>query len=144
MLQIGRPETPQQFEAYYDLRWRILCAPWGQTRDTGKDDLESTADHVTVQDEQGRLLGVGRLHLNSEEEAQIRYMACDEDCRRLGAGRGIIEKLEAIAREHGVKRIVLNARKPVIGFYEHLDYTVLGPGPTVFGSIEHSKMEKVL
>jgi len=144
MLETSRPETAQQFEEYYDLRWRILCAPWGQTRDAGKDELESTADHLTARDEQGRLLGVGRLHLNNEAEAQIRYMACDNNCRGLGAGRAIIEKLEAIALEHGVKRIVLNARKPVLGFYGHLDYTVLGPGPTLFGTIEHSKMEKML
>ena len=144
MLQISKPETPQQWGEYFDLRWRVLRAPWDQPRGSEKDEFDEIADHVAVRDQEGRLLGVGRLHLNNEKEAQIRYMATEEDCRGLGVGRVIIKKLEELARARGVERIVLNARDNVLGFYQRFGYTVIGPGPTLFGKVKHSKMEKRL
>ena len=71
-------------------------------------------------------------------------MATEEDCRGLGVGRVIINKLEELARARGIKRIVLNARDNVVGFYLRFGYTVIGPGPTLFGKVKHSKMEKRL
>lgn len=144
MLQISKPETPEQWGEYFDLRWRVLRAPWDQPRGSEKDEFDEIADHVTVRDQEGRLLGVGRLHLNNEKEAQIRYMATEEDCRGLGVGRVIIRKLEELARARGVERIVLNARDNVLGFYQRFGYAVTGPGPTLFGKVKHSKMEKRL
>lgn len=144
MFQVDRPETSEQLEEYFDLRWRILRAPWGRPRGSEKDEFDSIASHLTARDENGRLVAIGRLHLNSKAEAQIRYMATEEAYRGLGAGRAIIEKLEEIAHSHGVERIMLNARNTVVGFYEHLGYSVVGLGPTMFGSIKHSRMEKRL
>lgn len=144
MQKITEPETPEEWEEYFDLRWRILRAPWDQPRGSEKDEFDDVADHVAVWDEERRLLGVGRLHLNNEKEAQIRYMATEEDSRGLGIGRVIIEKLEQLARARGVERIVLNARDNVVGFYQHFGYSIIGLGPTMFGKIKHLKMEKKL
>lgn len=144
MLHTGKPETPEQFDEYFDLRWRILRAPWDRLRGAEKDEFDEAADHVTVRDQHGRLLGIGRLHLNNEKEAQIRYMATEEDCRGLGVGRALIERLEELASFRGVERIVLNARESVVGFYQRFGYSVIGPGPTLFDKIKHSQMEKRL
>jgi predicted GNAT family N-acyltransferase len=144
ILQIGKPETPEQFKEYYDLRWRILRAPWDRLRGSEKDEFDETADHVTVRDEDGRLLAVGRLHMNNAREAQIRYMATEEFCRGFGIGRALIGRLEEIARDRGAERIVLNARAHVVGFYQRFGFTVTGPGPTLFDKLKHSRMEKSL
>jgi predicted GNAT family N-acyltransferase len=143
-LQIGKPETPEQFKEYFDLRWRILRAPWDRLRGSEKDEFDETADHVTVRDEDGRLLAVGRLHMNNAREAQIRYMATEEFCRGFGIGRALIGRLEEIARDRGAERIVLNARAHVVGFYQRFGFTVTGPGPTLFDKLKHSRMEKSL
>jgi len=144
MLQIGKPETPEQFDEYFDLRWRVLRAPWDKLRGSEKDEYDEDADHVTVRGQDGRLLGVGRLHMNTAREAQIRYMATEEFCRGFGIGRTLIGRLEEIARERGAERIVLNARAHVVGFYQRFGYSVTGPGPTLFDKLKHSRMEKVL
>ncbi|MEO8332117.1 MAG: GNAT family N-acetyltransferase [Gallionella sp.] len=144
MLLIAKPETPEQFDEYYNLRWRILRAPWDRLRGAEKDEFDVSADHVTVRDQNGRLLGVGRLHFNTGEEAQIRFMATEEDSRGIGVGRALIERLEELARAQGAERIVLNARDNVLGFYQRFGYSVIGPGPTMFDKVKHSKMEKVL
>ena len=143
-LQISFPVTPQEFEEYFELRWKLLRAPWKYPQGSERDDLEDSAQHLTARSSEGRLLGVGRLHLNSEVEAQIRFMAVAEDVQGQGVGRAIVERLEQLATEHGVQRIVLNSRDIAVGFYEKLGYVSLGPAEIVFAAVDHALMEKVL
>ena len=62
-----------------------------------------------IQDADCSPMAVGRLHSNSPEEAQVRYMAVDPSHQGLGLGRKILQGLEDRARSQGIKRIVLNA-----------------------------------
>ena len=144
---ISRPATPEEFEAYFLLRWQVLRAyhdmPRGSERDEF-DELEADVDHVTVSDGAGELLGVGRLHLISADEAQIRYMAVREGCRAQGIGRALVTELERRAADRAVRRVVLNARETVVGFYEQFGYRVVSDGPTMFEVVKHKRMEKVL
>lgn len=144
MLEIDSPRTPKEMEEYFDLRWRILRAPWGWPRGSEKDELEATAHHVTVRSAQGQLLGVGRLHVNGQREGQIRYMATEAGVRRSGVGRAVAARLEELAIENDLSRIVLNARNDAVAFYVRLGYGVDGPGPTLFDEIEHTRMHKDL
>lgn len=144
MFTLRRPTTDQEFAAYYDLRWRVLRQPWNQPRGSEKDEHESTAFHVAAYNDNAQLLGVGRLHAANNQEAQIRYMAVAEQARTQGVGRAIVERLEAIAREQSLPKITLNARTPVVGFYERLGYHTTGPGHTLFGAVEHVNMVKDL
>ncbi|NNE38304.1 MAG: GNAT family N-acetyltransferase, partial [Gammaproteobacteria bacterium] len=73
--QVGPPITSQDFDQYYDLRWRILRAPWDQPRGSEKDKHEESAHHVCIKSDTGNVIGVGRLHIASPGIAQIRYMA---------------------------------------------------------------------
>lgn len=143
-LMVGEPRTFAQLEEYYRLRWRVLREPLGYGRGAEKDELDHAAFHVTVRDRDERLLGIGRLHFNDDDEAQIRFMATDPKRRRRGVGRTVIARLEEIASKHGKKRIVLNARLEAVGFYERVGYRVVGPGPTLLGHVEHKRMEKRL
>ena len=144
MFEVFTPQTDLELERYYDLRWRILRAPWGQPRGSERDEYEDGADHVAVRDLTGRLVGVGRLHLNSRHEAQIRYMAVEPAWRNRGVGRLMVARLEALARERGTIHIILNAREEVAAFYQRLGYRVLAQGPTLFGEIKHVRMGKDL
>jgi N-acetylglutamate synthase-like GNAT family acetyltransferase len=143
-MEVRGPRTPEEFDRYYELRWRVLRAPWGSRRGSERDELEESATHAMIVDADGNAVAAGRLHLNSPEEAQIRYMAVTESDRGRGFGRRIVEYLEAAARSAGATNVVLNARDEVLGFYTTLGYEVVGPGPTMFGTVEHSKMRKRL
>jgi N-acetylglutamate synthase-like GNAT family acetyltransferase len=141
-MEDSRPQTGDEFDRYFELRWRILRAPWGGPRGSERDELEETAEHAMICSSDGEVLAVGRLHFNSPEEAQIRYMAVAEYARGQGLGRRIVEYLESIARRRGAREIVLNARDEVTGFYAVLGYEIVGKGPTMFGTVTHSKMLK--
>lgn len=142
-LQERCPATPSDWERYYDLRWRVLREPWNQPRGSERDALEARSFHAAIWDGDLPVAG-GRLHFNSTTEAQIRYMAVEPAVAGRGLGARVLEVLEAEARLHETQTIVLNSRKAAQGFYERHGYEVVGPAETMFGVIEHVRMEKRL
>lgn len=142
-LSVTEPSTGAQWDSYFDLRWRILRKPWNQPRGSERDPLDDKSFHLMIQDA-GEALAVGRLHLNSPEEAQVRYMAVDQAHQGAGLGRKLLQGLENRARSQGVKWIVLNSRSTAVGFYTRLGYETVGAGETLFGEIQHIEMRKNL
>jgi predicted GNAT family N-acyltransferase len=143
-LHLRPPLTDSEWDRYFDLRWRVLRAPWNQPRGSERDDFEAASIHVALWDEAGAPHAVGRLQLNSATEAQVRYMAVESAAARQGLGGRILAELERQARHSGAKLIVLNARKDVQDFYLRHGFEVTSPAPTLFGSILHVRMEKQL
>jgi N-acetylglutamate synthase-like GNAT family acetyltransferase len=142
-LSIKEPATSADWDSYFDLRWRILREPWNQPRGSEQDALEGKSFHLMIQDA-GDTLAVGRLHLISPEEAQVRYMAVDPAHQGSGLGRKILQGLENRAWSQGAKRIVLNSRANAVGFYARQGYESIGPGETLFSEIHHTQMRKDL
>jgi len=145
VLRIVEPATPAQFRDYYDLRWKILRAPWNQPRGSERDALDDGATHLMLLDAGcPGPVAVGRLHFNSIREAQIRYMAVATARQRRGYGSALLAELEHRALRLGAARILLDARESALGFYRRHGYTVTGAGHTLFDRIAHVKMCKVL
>jgi N-acetylglutamate synthase-like GNAT family acetyltransferase len=142
-IDVREPGTPAELGLYYDLRWRILREPWTKNKEQGRDEHEDEAIHLTAWDA-ARIVGVGRLHFNSPEEGQVRYMAVEEDCRGRGIGGLILQELEGRARRAGAIRIVLNARADAVHFYRRHGYEQVDPSETLFDSIPHWRMRKEL
>jgi ribosomal protein S18 acetylase RimI-like enzyme len=138
------PASAPELKQYYELRWKILRAPWNQPRGSERDALDATSTHVMVIDSGHLALGVGRLHFNSIREAQIRFMAVDVAHQRRGIGTLILQELENRGAELGATRIVLDARETSLGFYCKRGYTISGPGHMLFGNIAHASMTKHL
>ena len=136
------PTTPQDFETYYEIRWRILRQPWHQPRGSERDAFEKQSRHVMVHDANHRPIAVGRVHFPKLYEAQIRYMAVELGDRHRGAGRLTLDSLEQYAREQGARIIFLNARIAVIDFYKKMGYQVTGKAHTLFGAVRHVRMQK--
>ena len=143
-MQIIAPETETDFSLYYDLRWRILRAPWQQPLGSERDELETHSWHRMACLHNRIPIGVARLHLNAEHQAQIRYMAVEDGARGQGVGRALTEALEMQALKLSVQEIVLHARENCIAFYERQGYQVVEPSHTLYGSIPHHLMRKIL
>jgi predicted GNAT family N-acyltransferase len=143
-MQIIAPSTPDEYRRYYELRWKILRAPWNQPRGSEQDELEASSSHFMAIDSKQVIRGVARLQFNTIREAQIRYMAIAIEQQRQGIGTLLMQVLEDRAIELGAARIVLDAREHALGFYRKQGYTLEGPGHTLFDTIPHVKMSKTL
>jgi GNAT superfamily N-acetyltransferase len=146
-MEVTTPRTDEELKRYFELRWQVLRDPFGQPRGSERDELDaegSGAEHAVIFAESGEAVAAGRIQLNTPEEAQVRYMAVAESERGRGLGRLIVRRLEEIARGRGATHAVLNARDEAVGFYRSLGYEVVGVGPTIFGSVTHSRMRRPL
>jgi ribosomal protein S18 acetylase RimI-like enzyme len=137
------PQTPAEFQRYRDLRWKILRAPYNQPRITEQDDLDGDYP-IMVCEVDGFPIGVGRAHFISEDEAQIRSISVEEEWSGKGIGSIVLNELEKIVNEKGVRRIIIHARNNAIEFYKKNGYKTVEPSYTLFGEIEHTLMEKII
>jgi GNAT superfamily N-acetyltransferase len=143
-MRLIEPGSNGEFAQYYDLRWKVLRAPWKQPRGSERDTLESSSIHVMVLVADDKPAGVGRIHFETIREARIRYMAVDSRYRRQGIGSLILASLEERAQRMGAATIVLDARETALGFYNRRGYTPTGPGHMLFNCIAHVKLIKHL
>jgi len=143
-MTIIEPSTPNELQRYYELRWKILRAPWNQPRGSEQDDQDQGSNHFMIVDNRRAAVGVGRLHFNTIGEAQIRYMAIATEQQRKGFGSLLLNTLEDKAIELGATRIVLDAREHALGFYRKYGYRLEGPGHVLFNTIPHVKMRKTV
>ncbi|WP_213996240.1 bifunctional GNAT family N-acetyltransferase/hotdog fold thioesterase [Arsukibacterium sp.] len=141
--QLTHPQTPEQWQAYYQLRWQILRAPWRQPLGSEQDEFEPQAYHQMLTDGQGVIQAVGRLHRLDDKTGQLRYMAVAESARGKGAGSMILNALERQAVYLGLQQLQLNARQEAVGFYRQHGYQLVGEAPSMFG-IAHLKMSKTI
>ena len=140
---IKSPETKSEWESYFNFRWEKLRKPLGMPKDTLKDDKEQDSCHLIAVDSDEEVVGTGRLHFNSEQEGQIRYMAVNESIQRKGLGSSIVLELEIMAKKKGAKKMVLNARENALNFYLSLGYKEIEPYESDTG-IPHTTMSKEL
>lgn len=138
------PESAGDWETYYDLRWRVLRAPWDQPPGSEKDERETDSDHLMIRGVDSQVLAVGRLHFNSATEAQIRFMAVASEAQGRGLGSIILREFESRARAAGATSIVLNAREDAQRFYYKHGFVVTGSASTIFAAVQHLRMRKDL
>ena len=136
-LILRSPGSPSDWDIYFDLRGRILRAPWGQPRGSERDSAEESAFPLAV--------ACGRLHLNNPDEAQVRY---SWPLMRMSAvvptAAGFLRPWKPRRVDERPGKIVLNAREKVVQFYARHGYAMTGQAETLFGVIRHWRMEKVL
>ncbi len=143
-IKINEPQSPEEFEAYYLLRYKVLRKPWNKPLGSEKDEMEETGIHAWATDETNLVFGVCRLQFNSTEEAQLRFMGVAEFAQGKGIGKKLIDYLEGKAKEKGAKKMILQSRENAVPFYLKCGYSVVEKSFLMWGEIQHYLMEKEL
>jgi predicted GNAT family N-acyltransferase len=144
MLTIRIPNTSEEWEQYYDLRFKVLREPWGQLKGSEVLTDEDKANHAMVFDsESGQVLGVARMQTNSPTQGQVRCVAVSTEAQGKGVGKLLMSYLENLAIEKGCEEIVLDARENAVKFYLSIGYEIIGDSYLLFGVIPHFKMRKI-
>ena len=142
-IEIRSPKTEEEWEKYDDFRWEILRKPLNIPHVPLKDNLEESSYHFMAITSSNEIVACGRLHMDNNEEAQIRYMGVSENRRRMGLGSLIIDRLENQAKVLRASSITLNARNVALNFYKSQGYKTIGPYQSDT-NIPHTRMEKFL
>ena len=142
-IEIRSPKTEEEWEKYDDFRWEILRKPLNIPHVPLKDNLEESSYHFMAITSSNEIVACGRLHMNNDEEAQIRYMGVSENRRRMGLGSLIVDRLETQAKVLGASSITLNARNVALNFYKSHGYETIESYQSDT-NIPHTRMEKFL
>ena len=137
------PENKDEWERYLLFRWEMLRKPLGMSMDSLADSIEEESFHLMGIDEEVNVIASGRVNFNTLDEAQIRYMAVDDNFKRQGIGSEIVTELERYALSKKAVTIILNARENAISFYLSLGYSEVCPYQSDTG-IPHKTMKKDL
>ena len=141
---IRTPDTAMEWEAYYQLRYEILRAPWGQTPGSEKTPDEGAHQHFAFFNKQQEIIGVIRLDSCEAQTGQIRFMAVALEAQQAGVGRALMLFAEEKAREMQLTQMILHAREQALAFYSKLGYQYIEKSHLLFGEIQHHLMSKEL
>ncbi|TBH75783.1 GNAT family N-acetyltransferase [Aquirufa nivalisilvae] len=141
-MEIRSPNNPDEWEAYFQLRFKVLREPWNQAAGSEHLPDDQNAIHVLAI-ENNHVLGVARMHESSPLQGQVRCVAVDHSQQGKGIGRLIMKYLEQKAKENLWQEIILEARENAVPFYKSLGYQIEKESYLLFGEIQHYTMKKV-
>lgn len=139
--EVRSPETEQEWDNYYDLRYRVLREPLNQPRGSERNDGDQSGQHLALYVDD-KLEAITRLDQASDGVSQVRFVAVEPTAQGLGYGRVIMDAAEAISKQAGNSKMILHARDYAVDFYLRLDYTVIEKSYKLFGVLQHYLMEK--
>jgi len=134
--------TPEYDEAVR-LRYDILRRPLGLDYTAEQLAAEYDQIHLAAYDAANRLVGYLNLTPIDAQTMQMRQVAVAENQQGSGVGKQLVVHSEWLARQLGIKQLILHAREPAVPFYEKLHYRVVGE-PYEEVTIPHRTMEKDL
>ena len=145
MISIKIPKTREDFKAYYELRYRVLRAPWGQPKDTEKDDYEPISQHFMAIDEaNGKVVGVIKMFEKSDGVGWVSHLAIDPAQQKKGVGKLLMDTVENAAKERGFHVIGCMSRLNTTSYFERMGFVTAGLPTQYFGTTQVLWMEKEL
>ena len=145
MITIKSPKTRAEFKEYYDLRYRILRKPWGQVRDTEKDDYEPISHHfMAIDEETGKLVGVVKIFEKEPGVGWFSHLAVEKKYQKAGVGRMLIDAVEKQAKENGYSKLGCMSRLNTTKYFEKFGFQIEGLPTRYFGTTQVVWMEKGL
>ena len=129
-------------DAAYALRFRVFVDEQKVPEDEELDDIDEVAWHVVLLTDDDRAIATGRTIMRGDV-GKMQRIAVESDCRGLGLGRVIMDRLEDWARSQGATTGRLEGQVQAIPFYEKLGYVPYGDVYLDAG-IPHRWMDKEL
>jgi predicted GNAT family N-acyltransferase len=142
--KILQPNTPDQWENYYQLRFSVLRKPWNQDPGTEHANDDHSAFHGAIFGEDGKALAVARVSQISEQQAQIRFMAVDPKYQGKGLGKAVLKYVENLGMRNypTITQFCLQARETAVPFYLSNNYRIQEKTFLLFDEIQHYLMVK--
>lgn len=132
----------KEYRQMVDLRFQLLRKPLGL--DYTAEDLEKEKEDILIGIfDEDLLEGCCILTKIAPQTVKLRQMAVSSGLQGKGIGRVLMTFAENVARDRGMRRMVMHARKSAVGFYEKLGYNICSQEFQEV-TIPHYEMEKAL
>ena len=124
MRPLIRPATTQDIPLIHRLLrdyandGRLLARP--------ESEIENRLPGFVVSEHEGEVVGCGALEVFTKDLGEVRSLAVVPESHGNGHGRTMVEQIEAMARDRGLKRIIALTYVP--GFFRKLGYHIVSMG----------------
>lgn len=131
-----------EYEQTAALRRAVLLDPFDIKLTEDEWNEESGFLHFGLF-EQSRLIACCFVSPMDGGTGKLRQMAVAPDRQGAGCGQQLLEDVEGSLDSHGYEHVIMDARKPAVGFYHRLGYRITSDEFELVG-IPHYRMEKPL
>lgn len=132
----------KEYQQMVELRNEILRKPLGLVFDP-EELARENEDILIAAFEEDKMLGCCLLTKVDNQCVRLRQMAVQNNLQGKGIGSAMMNYAENVARDAGYNKVIMDARKTAIGFYEKLGYKVTSNEFEEI-TIHHLIMEKKL
>jgi N-acetylglutamate synthase-like GNAT family acetyltransferase len=132
----------KEYQQMVELRNEILRKPLGLVFDP-EELARENEDILIAAFEEDKMLGCCLLTKVDNQCVRLRQMAVQNNLQGKGIGSAMMNYAENVARDAGYNKVIMDARKTAIGFYEKLGYKVTGNEFEEI-TVHHLIMEKEL
>lgn len=131
----------KDLEDAFNIRKAVFVREQGVPLDNELDEYEDISNHILVYYE-NKPVATGRLRI-VDNIGKLERICVIIDYRKYGLGKVVVEGLEKLAREKGIKKTKLHAQVQAKGFYEKVGYIQVS-GEFMEENILHIAMTKDL
>jgi len=135
-------QNQQQLEEAFLIRKKVFVEEQNVSLEEEIDQYEEDATHFLLYSDQDQPIGAGRFRV-IDEFGKVERICVLTEQRGTGAGKHIMESIEAYAHEAGINKLKLNAQTHAIPFYEKLGYEIVSE-EFLDAGIPHRTMVKTL
>lgn len=133
-------KTEEELQLAYEVRKKVFVDEQGVPEHLELDEFDASSIHFIVQDG-GDTIAAARLRELETGVGKIERVSVIKEQRGNHLGVLIMEHIESFAREHGWKKLKLNAQVHALPFYEKLGFVITSP-EFLDAYIPHRAMEK--
>lgn len=132
----------KEYQQMLNLRNEILRQPLGLS--FTEEELAREKDDILIGAfDDDEMLACCLMTKVDNKCLRLRQMAVQNNLQGKGIGASMMNFAEIVARDKGYKKLIMHARKTVLGFYEKLGYKPVGE-EFIEVTIPHYVMEKNL
>ncbi|WP_017728298.1 GNAT family N-acetyltransferase [Halalkalibacterium ligniniphilum] len=140
-MHVEKVKTEKQLQDAFQVRTEVFVHEQKVPQDIEIDEHEDEATHFVLY-EGNAAVGAGRLRV-IDNYGKMERICISKTVRGTGAGRLLMETMEAYAKEQGLEKAKLNAQIQAEGFYKKLGYVTVSD-PFLDANIPHVTMIKAL
>ena len=116
-------QNTKQLEDAYFVRRIVFVEEQNVPIEEELDQFDAEATHCVLYNEAKQPIGAGRVRFLNNY-AKIERISVLKEARKEGAGKLIMEAIEAFSSQKGIQDFKLNAQEHAIAFYKKLGYTI--------------------
>lgn len=125
MMEVIRIRTEEQLQKAFAIRKEVFVQEQNVPEENEMDEFDSIdapCEHILILD-RGKPVGTGRIRW-VDGFGKLERICVLKPYRKLGIGKIIVQELEKIAKEKGVKKVKLHSQTHANRFYEKLGYAI--------------------